>query len=75
MKREQIIQRHPEILGGTPVFVGTRVPIQTLVDYLKGGERLEDFLDVFPSVSRAQAEAFLEIGLESALQETNAHIA
>ena len=75
MKREQIIQRDPEILGGTPVFVGTRVPVQTLVDYLKGGEKLEDFLDGFPSVSRAQAEAFLEIALESALKETNARIA
>ena len=75
MKREQIIQRDPEILGGTPVFSGTRVPIQTLVDYLKGGEKLEDFLDGFPSVSRAQAEAFLEVALESALKETNARIA
>lgn len=56
-------------MGGTPVFAGTRVPVQTLVDYLKGGEGLEDFLDGFPSVSRAQAEAFLQIALESALAE------
>ena len=69
MKREQVIQRNPEIMGGTPVFAGTRVPVQTLVDYLKGGEGLEDFLDGFPSVSRAQAEAFLQIALESALAE------
>jgi uncharacterized protein (DUF433 family) len=75
MKREQIIQSDPQILGGTPVFAGTRVPIETLVDYLKGGERLEDFLDGFPSVSRAQAEVFLEIALESALKETDARIA
>jgi uncharacterized protein (DUF433 family) len=75
MKREQIIQLDPEVLGGTPVFAGTRVPIQTLVDYLKGGERLEDFLDGFPSVSRAQAEAFLEIALESALKEPDARVA
>ncbi len=64
MKREQVIHRNPEILGGTPVFVGTRVPVQTLIDYLKGGESLEDFLDGFPSVSRAQAEAFLQMALE-----------
>ena len=56
-------------MGGTPVFAGTRVPVQTLVDYLKGGEGLEDFLDGFPSVSRAQAEAFLQIALESASAE------
>ena len=75
MKRQQIIHRDPEVLGGTPVFAGTRVPIQTLVDYLKSGESLEDFLDGFPSVGRAQAEAFLEIALESALKETNASVA
>ena len=75
MKREQVIQRNPEIMGGTPVFAGTRVPVQTLVDYLKGGEGLEDFLDGFPSVSRAQAEAFLQIALESALAEDNARAA
>ena len=69
MKREQVRQRNPEIMGGTPVFAGTRVPVQTLVDYLKGGEGLEDFLDGFLSVSRAQAEAFLQIALESALAE------
>lgn len=69
MKREQIIQRDPEILGGTPVFAGTRVPVHTLIDYLKGGETLEDFLDGFPSVSRMQAEAFLQMVLESALEE------
>ena len=63
MKREQVIHRNPEILGGTPVFVGTRVPVQTLIDYLSG-ESLEDFLDGFPSVSRAQAEAFLQMALE-----------
>ena len=72
MKREQVIHRNPEILGGTPVFVGTRVPVQTLIDYLKGGESLEDFLDGFPSVSRAQAEAFLQMALESTLAEDDA---
>jgi uncharacterized protein (DUF433 family) len=69
MKREQVINRDPDILCGTPVFTGTRVPVQTLIDYLKAGESLEDFLEGFPSVSREQAQAFLEIALNSALAE------
>ena len=55
-----IIVRNPEILGGTPVFRGTRVPIQTLFDYLEGGETLEDFLEGFPTVTREAALAVLE---------------
>ncbi|MBE9080021.1 DUF433 domain-containing protein [Romeria aff. gracilis LEGE 07310] len=47
-------------MGGTPVFVGTRVPIQTLLDYLKAGETIDDFLDGFPTVSRGQVIALLE---------------
>jgi len=47
-------------MGGTPVFTGTRVPVQTLLDYLEGGESIDDFLEGFPSVSRAQIVAFLE---------------
>ena len=74
MRREQIIQRDPEVLGGTPVFAGTRVPVETFIDYLKAGETLEDFLDGFPNVSRLQAEAFLEIALESVTGE-NARVA
>lgn len=54
-----VIVRNPEILGGTPVFRGTRVPIQTLFDYLGGGETLEDFLEGFPTVSREAAVAAL----------------
>ena len=50
----------PEILGGTPVFDGTRVPIQTLFDYLEGGDKLEEFLDDFPSVSKEQAVEVLK---------------
>ena len=50
----------PEIVSGTPVFVGTRVPAQALLDYLEGGETIEEFLDDFPSVSREQVIAFLE---------------
>ena len=51
----QVISRSPEIMSGTPVFVGTRVPVRTLIDYLAGGHPLEDFLDDFPTVSREQA--------------------
>lgn len=56
-----VIHSDPNILGGTPVFVGTRVPVKTLLDYLEAGESLDEFLDHFPSVSRAQAVAALEL--------------
>ncbi len=56
----QIVHRDPDILGGTPVFVGTRVPVKTLLDYLEAGDSLNEFLDHFPSVSHAQALAALE---------------
>lgn len=52
----------PEILGGTPVFIGTRVPFQTLLDYLEAGDPLDEFLADFPTVSREQAIAALEAG-------------
>jgi uncharacterized protein (DUF433 family) len=55
-----IVSRSPDILGGTPVFAGTRVPIQTLIDYLEGGESIDDFLKGFPTVTREQVIAFLE---------------
>ncbi|MFI5352646.1 MAG: DUF433 domain-containing protein [Candidatus Binatales bacterium] len=58
--RSPVVQSDPEILGGTPVFVGTRVPLRNLIDYLEGGQSLNEFLDDFPSVSRAQAIAALE---------------
>ena len=54
------ITRDPEVMGGTPVLRGTRVPVQTLLDYLEAGETIDDFLDGFPSVSRAQVVEFLE---------------
>ena len=60
MDRAQIVHSNPEILGGTPVFVGTRVPVRTLLVYLESGETLEEFLDNFPTVTREQAIAFLE---------------
>ena len=55
-----LITRSPDVMGGTPVFAGTRVPVQTLLDYLEGGETLDDFLEGFPTVSREQVVAFLE---------------
>ena len=55
-----LITSTPEILGGTPVFSGTRVPVQTLIEYLKGGQSIDEFLDGFPTVSREQVIAFLE---------------
>ncbi len=58
---DQLIQRSDDILGGIPVFAGTRVPVQTLLDYLEAGERLDAFLDDFPTVSRAQATGVLEL--------------
>jgi uncharacterized protein (DUF433 family) len=57
---ESIISSSHDIMGGTPVFAGTRVPIQTLLDYLEAGESIDDFLDGFSTVSRAQVIAFLE---------------
>ena len=57
----------PEIMGGTPVFRGTRVPIQTLWEHLEAGDSIEDFLDGFPSVSREQVIAFLEEAKEKVL--------
>jgi uncharacterized protein (DUF433 family) len=60
-----IISQSPEIMGGTPVFRGTRVPIQTLLDYLKAGESIDDFLEGFPTVTRKQVITLLEeIGQE-----------
>ncbi|HEX4131775.1 MAG TPA: DUF433 domain-containing protein [Pirellulales bacterium] len=59
------IHSDPEILGGTPVFVGTRVPVRTLLDYLEAGECLDEFLDDFPTVTRGQAVAALELAKQS----------
>ena len=69
MTLKEIVHSDPDILGGTPVFVGTRVPVRTLLDYLEGGEPLEEFLDNFPSVSREQAIAFLEEAGRAALAQ------
>jgi len=63
--KSSVIQADPEILGGTPVFAGTRVPVQTLIDYLEAGERLDDFLEDFPTVTREQAVAVLDLAREA----------
>ena len=60
-----VVHSDPEISGGTPVFRGTRVPVQSLFDYLEGGETIEQFLDQFPSVSKEQALAALELACDS----------
>jgi uncharacterized protein (DUF433 family) len=60
----RVIHSDPDILGGTPVFVGTRVPMKTLLDYLEAGDPPDEFLDHFPSVGREQAIAVLELAKE-----------
>ena len=60
MKRQSVILSDPEILGGTACFRGTRVPVESLIDYLEAGDSLDEFLDNFPSVSREAATAALE---------------
>ena len=66
MTLEHVVSRNPDVVSGALVFAGTRVPVQTLVDYLKAGETLDRFLDGFPTVRRAQAEAYLELTLSEA---------
>ena len=63
----QVLHSDPEILGGTPVFIGTRVPVQSLFDYLEGGDTLDEFLRQFPSVRREQAIAALDLARDSLL--------
>jgi uncharacterized protein (DUF433 family) len=60
MSQQSIVTISPDIMSGTPVFQGTRVPVQTLMDYLMAGESIDDFLEGFPTVSREQVIAFLE---------------
>ena len=70
MKRAEVYQSDPGILGGTPVFTETRVPVDTLVAHLKAGDPIEEFLTGFPGVRREQAEAFLDLMLAAALEVT-----
>ena len=62
---QPVVHRDPDILGGTPVFVGTRVPVKNLFDYLEAGDSLDEFLMSFPSVTREQAVAALELAREA----------
>lgn len=67
MKRA-IVCRSPDVMGGTPVFSGTRVPVQTLLDYLEAGESIDEFLAGFPSVTRQQVIEFLEAAKDSLVE-------
>ena len=69
MLKEHLIDRSADLLGGTPVFRGTRVPVQTLFDYLVAGERLQDFLDDFPTVSLEQAVQLLELARAALIEQ------
>ncbi len=72
---DKLINRDPQILGGTPVFAGTRVPVRILMEHLEAGDRLDDFLEDYPTVSREQAVALLEratLLLASEVDETAA---
>ena len=63
----QVFHSDPEIMGGTPVFTGTRVPVQNLIDYIEGGETIDEFLVGFPTVKRDQVIAFIEAAKENLL--------
>jgi uncharacterized protein (DUF433 family) len=63
------VSTSPDVLSGAPVFPGTRVPVQTLLDYLEGGQTVDEFLEGFPSVTRSQVIAFLERGAALAATE------
>ena len=67
VKKKQVVKIDPDILSGTPCFVGTRVPVRALLDYIEGGETLDEFLEQYPSVSRKQAVTFLEDASERLL--------
>lgn len=67
LQLNQIVHCNPDILGGTPVFVGTRVPVQSLFDHLEGGDTLDEFLRQFPSAKREQAVAALDLARDSLL--------
>lgn len=66
MKKEEIVARDPDVMNGALVFAGTRVPVEILVQHLTAGDAIDVFLDDFPTVSRAQAVAYLEMTLETA---------
>jgi uncharacterized protein (DUF433 family) len=67
MKKNAVVVIDPEIMSGEPCFAGTRVPVRALLDYIEGGETLDEFLEQYPTVSRKQAVAFLEQGSQRLL--------
>ena len=73
MSVDRVVHSHPEIMHGTPVFLGTRVPVKNLIDYLEAGDSLDDFLRSFPTVTREQAVAALDLaGEEQVAHSSNA---
>jgi uncharacterized protein (DUF433 family) len=66
-----VMHSDPDILGGTPVFIGTRVPVRTLLDYLEAGDSLHEFLEDFPSVAREQAVTALELAKQLLVSQAN----
>jgi uncharacterized protein (DUF433 family) len=73
MNAHQVVHSDPEIMSGTPVFVGTRVPVYNLFDYLEAGDPLEKFLASFPSVTHEQAVAALELAKEAVAELASSH--
>jgi uncharacterized protein (DUF433 family) len=72
-RQPKVIHSDPDILNGTPVFVGTRVPVQNLIDCLEAGDTLDDFLNSFPTVEKEQAVAALEIAREALESSSHSH--
>ena len=69
--KQAVVSRDPQVMGGAPVFPGTRVPVQTLLDYIEAGETIDDFLEGFPSVTRSQVIAFLEEAKERVIESVS----
>ena len=65
--KKKVVSIDPEVMGGTPCFAGTRVPVQTLLDYIEGGDPIDEFLEDFPTVTRQQVIGFLEAAKERLL--------
>ena len=73
MTAADVVSRSPNVLSGTPVFKGTRVPVQALLDHLEAGDSIGVFLNSFPSVSREQVVAFLEVAKDAAVAHLDAN--
>ncbi|MBW8878372.1 MAG: DUF433 domain-containing protein [Acidobacteria bacterium] len=73
MTPDRVVHSDPEIMHGTPVFVGTRVPVKNLIDYLEAGDSLDDFLRSFPTVTREQAVTALELAGELLAESAHSH--